>query len=186
MTKKGTGLQAKEWIEENIPPESRIAFENYSPPISGYDLHSVRVVGYHSSQGYKEAGFDYIIISNFTYDRYFRTSLESAVGTKENYQDLEANNQLIRQFTPPYFSPSQPNPIIKIYKINYEYGEARLPFPVNFDQYSQLIRVERVAEGWVLFSKVTYSGRLEDDEYMENPYVRLAGQRRFRTSKIHN
>lgn len=173
MTKKGTGLQAKEWIEENIPPGSRIGYEMYCPPISGYDRHNMRIVGYHSSQGYREAGFDYIIMSSFTYNRFFRTRLESARGTRKNYQELEANNELIQQFIPPSFSPAQPNPTIKIYKINYEYSEARLPFPVNFDQYSQLIRVERVAEGWMLLSRVTCSGRLEDVEYMENPYVRL-------------
>jgi len=123
MTQKGTGLQAKEWIEENIPQGKKIVCETYSPPISGYIKlggGSGFKVGHHPLDYYKKERFDYIIINNFSYDRYLNTRLKRFEGIKHNYEEIEAKCELVKQFDPPPFSPYNPNPVIKIYRIKYE------------------------------------------------------------------
>jgi len=121
MTQKGTGLEAKEWIEKNIPRGKRIVCETYSPPLSGYIKRDVGKIGYHSLAQYKEAKVDYIIMNNFSADRYLNARLERFQRIKHNYEEIEAKCELIKQFDPPPFSPANPNPVIKIYKIKYEH-----------------------------------------------------------------
>jgi len=123
MTQKGTGLQAKEWIEKNIPSGEKIVCETYSPPISGYIKLGGGAdfkVGHHTLDQYKKAGFDYIVINNFSYNRYLNTRLERFEGIKRNYEEIEAKCELVKQFDPPPFSPGNPNPVVKIYRIKYE------------------------------------------------------------------
>ncbi len=122
MTQQGTGLQAKEWIEKNIPRGKKIVHETYSAPLSGYITYGGDAgskVGYHSLAQYKEARFDYIIMNNFSYDRYLNTRLERFQSIKRNYEEIEAKCELVKQFDPPPFSPANPNPVIKIYRIKY-------------------------------------------------------------------
>ena len=122
MTQQGTGLQAKEWIENNIPRGKKIFYETYSAPLSGYITRGGDAgskVGHHSLAQYKEARFDYIIMNNFSYDRYLTTRLERFQSVKRNYEEIEAKCELVKQFDPPPFSPANPNPVIKIYRIRY-------------------------------------------------------------------
>ena len=121
MTQQGTGLQAKEWIEDNIPRGKSVVYEIYSPPLSGYIERDVDKVGLYSLDYYKRERIDYIIINNFSSDRYLNTRLERFEGIKLNYQEIEAECELVKQFDPPPFSPANPNPVIKIYKIKYEH-----------------------------------------------------------------
>ena len=120
MTKKGTGLQAKEWLEKNIPRESKIIYETYCLPMRGHNRHYIYQIGDHSLGWYKREKFDYLILSSFQYDRYTNTSLEWLQGIKYNYEEIRRECELIKQFDPPPFSPGNPNPVMKIYKINYE------------------------------------------------------------------
>ncbi len=120
MTQQGTGLQAKEWIEENIPRGERVVYETYSPPLSGYAGRDVGKVGLHGLDYYRKEKVDYIIINNFSSDRYLNTQLKRFEGIKLNYQEIEAECELVKQFDPPPFSPANPNPIIKVYRITYE------------------------------------------------------------------
>lgn len=122
MTQQGTGLQAKEWVENNIPRDKKIIHETYSAPISGYITYGGgpgSKVGQHPLATYKEAGFDYIIMNDFSYDRYLNTRLERFQSIKRNYEEIEAECELVKQFDPPPFSPANPNPVIKIYRIKY-------------------------------------------------------------------
>lgn len=172
-TKKGTGLEAKEWIEENIPHKSRIAYEIYCPPISGYDLRNMSRIGYHPLSWYKKARFDYLILSSFSYGRYFDTPLKGYEGIKHNYEEIEAKCELTKQFDPPNSLSASLNPTIKVYKINYEYPYVEFPFPMDLEEYSQLISIERKSGGWMLWSRVTYGSRIGIEEHVKNPYVRL-------------
>jgi len=119
MTQAGTGLQAREWIMRNIPRGEKIAYETYSPPLPGYVIRNMGKVGFSSLEQYKEAEFDYIIINNFSADRYLNTRLERFENIKRNYEEIEAKCELVKQFNPPPFSPANPNPVIKIYRIKY-------------------------------------------------------------------
>ena len=120
MTEEGTGLQAKEWILENIPRDKRIIYETYSPPIPRHSKKDVGKVGFNSLDQYKKGGYDYIIINSFSYERYLNTRLERFQYIKRNYEEIEAKCELVKQFDPPPFSPANPNPTIKIYRIKYE------------------------------------------------------------------
>jgi len=119
MSEKGTRIEAKEWINENIPRGKRIAYEFYFPHFSGYKMENIYTIGVHPFEWYKDR-FDYIIVNSARYDRYFKTSLGQYQGIRRNYEDIEANSELVKQFDPPTFSPNNPNPIIKIYRIRYE------------------------------------------------------------------
>jgi len=116
MTQKGTRIEAKDWIKENIPRGKRIAYELYFPHFSRYRMENVYTVGIHPFGWYKNK-FDYIIVNSARYDRYFQTGLKQYQGIRHNYEEIEAKCKLVKQFDPPAFSPDNPNPIIKIYKI---------------------------------------------------------------------
>ncbi len=119
MTQKGTRIEAKEWIKENIPQGKRIAYEYYFPYFSGYKMKNMYTVGVRSFNWYKDK-FDYIIVNSARYDRYFKTSLKQYQGIRHNYEEIEAKCELVKQFDPSPFSPYNPNPLIKIYRIKYE------------------------------------------------------------------
>jgi len=116
MSEKGTRIEAKDWINENIPRDKRIAYEFYFPHFSGYRMENIYIVGIHSFEWYKDR-FDYIIVNSGRYERYFKTSLKQYQGIRHNYEDIEAKGELIKQFDPSPFSPNNPNPVVKIYKV---------------------------------------------------------------------
>jgi len=116
MSEKGTRIEAKEWINENIPRGKRIAYEFYFPHFPRYRMKNIYTIGTHPFEWYKDR-FDYIIVNSARYGRYFKTSLGQYQGIRRNYEDIETNSQLVKQFDPPTFSPNNPNPVIKIYKV---------------------------------------------------------------------
>ena len=118
MTQKGTRIEARDWIKENIPQGKRIAYEYYFPHFSGYRMENIYVIGAHSF-GWYENKFDYIIINSGRYGRYFKTSLKQYQGIRRNYEEIEAKGELVKQFDPPSFSPGNPNPVVKIYRIRH-------------------------------------------------------------------
>jgi len=77
MTEKGTGVSAKEWVEENIPPGSKIAIERYGPPISDetYEVYFLMSAGL-PRDWYEKRKIDYIIVNDFAYERYFKSGRE--------------------------------------------------------------------------------------------------------------
>lgn len=116
MTQKGTRIEAKEWIEENIPRGKRMAYEFYFPYFSGYKMENIYTIGVHPFEWYKNK-FDYIIVNSGRYDRYFRTDLQQYQGVRRNYEDIETKGELVKQFDPSPFSPNNPNPVVKVYKV---------------------------------------------------------------------
>lgn len=76
-----------------------------------------------------------------------------------------------------------PNPIIKIYRIDYSYPLTK-GFPENFDQYHQLISVKQVGEGWIISSEVLPGKLVIEGEYAKNPYVRLIHSELLEIAKL--
>lgn len=116
MTRKGTRIEAKDWIKENIPQGERIAYEFFFPYFWGYKMENIYIVGVHPFEWYEDR-FDYIVVNSARYDRYFKTDLKEYQGIRRNYEEIEAKSELAKQFDPPAFSPNNPNPTIKIYRI---------------------------------------------------------------------
>lgn len=116
MTEKGTRLEAKDWVKDNIPRGKRIAYEFYFPHFSGYKMENIYTIGVHPFEWYEDR-FDYIIVNSGRYQRYFKTSLKQYQTVRHNYEDIEARGELVKQFDPSPFSPNNPNPAVKIYKV---------------------------------------------------------------------
>ena len=79
-------------------------------------MENIYTIGVHPFEWYRNK-FDYIIVNSGRYDRYFRTDLQQYQGVRRNYEDIEAKGELVKQFDPYPFSPTNPNPIVKIYRI---------------------------------------------------------------------
>lgn len=194
-TQKGTGLEAKEWIWENIPAGSRIAREDYSPYISTERYRSRKVgrVGIFPLEWYRERKFDYIIISSFMYQRYFTSGdiwmgeeLRHRLSRKQNYINLDESCELVKEFRPPglypYHSPYNPDPVIKIYRIDYQHPHRK--FPENFVQYRQTINLRKVNKEWRLTSRIYPGNLVNQDEPIRNPCVKLVNSEGRQIAKL--
>jgi len=173
MTQDGTQASSKKWIEENIPLGSRIALELYCPLLSidDYKIHQSVSVGLNRLDWYQRKKFDYIVMSSFMYSRYTTTKAESLLYWKRSYETIEENCRLIKRFDPPWFFVHNPNPVIKIYKLDYD--RYYVKFPGDFDQYAQEISLDRLDRGWMLKSRILPGSLWVKGINVKNPYVRL-------------
>ena len=187
LTQKGTLFQAKEWIEENIAEGSKIALETYCPPVSfkRYNVYQPGQIGIVPFNWYKGRKYNYIIISSFMYERYLRSESDYR---KQNYLNIDENGDLVKEFSSPYFYgysyPYNPNPTIKIYNASDSPPYFRVQFPGNFERYSQRIALEKADKGWIFKSSLSCGKSLVEDEYVENPYVRIADSQGREVAKL--
>jgi 4-amino-4-deoxy-L-arabinose transferase-like glycosyltransferase len=97
-----TRVVAREWLEDNLRPGSRIAADFYTAP-----LHDTALVAdYHFSlaadgdlEQYRDAGYDYLMISDAIYSRYLRERQRYAREVAF-YRTLLKSGQLVKRFTP--------------------------------------------------------------------------------------
>lgn len=179
MSNKDTRIVAKEWIEENIPPDSKIAFTWYAycPPLvsQGSDymttgtmrwsdpvfkkkldeffgtkktyrlyelktkhtngkkdlqdsdpfLDSLKDQGWKDIRDLRVEGIEYVILSDYVYQRYFTTSpppagnaLRTVFDRNKKYFESLLNSpdlSLVKEFVP---SSHNLGPVLKIYKVN--------------------------------------------------------------------
>jgi len=173
MTQDGTQASSKQWIEENIPRGSKIALEFYCPLLSidDYKIHQSVSVGLNRLDWYRKKKFDYIVMSSSMYSRYTTTKAESLFHWKRSYETIEEGCQLIKRFDPPWFFLYNPNPLIKIYKIDYDHYYAK--FPGDFDRYIQEITLDRLDRGWMLKSRILPGSLWVKGIKVKDPFVRL-------------
>ncbi len=91
--------QAREWIDANLPPGSRVAIESYSPYI---DRHRFTVEGLygiqdHSADWYVSNGFEYLVFSQGVYERFFDDPARYAVEVSR-YNALFSRFQQVARF----------------------------------------------------------------------------------------
>jgi len=119
------------------------------------------------------------------YERYLESESDYR---KQNYLNIDESGDLIKEFSSPYLYgysyPYNPNPTIKIYKASDSPVYFRLQFPGNFEWYSQRITLKRVDKGWIFKSSISCGKSLVEDEYVENPYVRIADLRGREIAKL--
>ena len=119
LLRRDTRTICKEWVEGNIPPGSRIAYEAFCPqfdqqPKNNYQLVDMgwkRIV-YHPIKYYLDQEINYIILhsrSRWWTIRNSRRWPEAA----ERYQELEANGRLIKIFR----ADDNPGPELRIYHL---------------------------------------------------------------------
>ncbi len=148
LTRTDTRTLAKTWIEANIPAGAKIITQSNGPELAGADHYAPRsrrrydltVVGTtslykHPLSYYREQGFEYMVISSFSYDRRLLDP-EKDAARRAFYATLDAEAQLIQEFRPykgdekpPFifdqvYGPAtylsafvRPGPVIKIYKL---------------------------------------------------------------------
>jgi hypothetical protein len=108
LTRPDTRQLCKIWIEQNLPPHSRIAQENYTyvpTPETTYLLGDAHVNGFYILQKitladttfdyYQQSGFDYIMISSRGYDRFIQIPKY-----RRFYDELFQRGKLVKAFIP--------------------------------------------------------------------------------------
>lgn len=111
-----TRMQALQWVQQNVPKGSKIAYEWYTAPLARQPYHAVEIhaLGVHGDlKTYRVSGYEYLIVSSSMYDRFFadpkRYGMETAF-----YRELFAKGQPEASFLP---SSIVGGPEIRIYKI---------------------------------------------------------------------
>ncbi|GEM_PF-2430675 len=108
LTRPDTRQLCKAWIEQNLPPQSRIAQEHYTyvpTPETTYLLGDAHVNGFYILQKitladttfdyYQQSGFDYIMISTRGYDRFIQIPKY-----RRFYDELFQRGKLVKAFIP--------------------------------------------------------------------------------------
>jgi hypothetical protein len=72
-TTEGRAL-AQVWLQKNLPPGAKVAVESYSPYVDPklYQVQGVYQMIEHPLDWYVDQGFDYVILSQGMYGRFFR------------------------------------------------------------------------------------------------------------------
>lgn len=174
LTQKDTRTLAKEWIENNIPINSKIALEMYCPPLSekDYELHYRHTLGNVKLEFLAARGVEYIVISDIMYSR-FTDSPEEFPAQASFYKSLDEMTIPVKTFIPSWNEEliDLHNPTIKIYRLS---SLANYKFPGNFKQYAQVLSLTRMRGGrWELQSRLKYRKRLGEQERVCNPYLKL-------------
>lgn len=144
LTHKDTREVAKEWIEENIPEGSRIAYETYAPQLDikrekGLELIKPDMIVSRPLSYYAALDVDYIIISSFFKERFYRAykrngRYEIAIN---RYEALKIQAELVKVFDPDDILPYRPvvfydefkeievlncrhDPVIEIYRMPHQ------------------------------------------------------------------
>jgi len=117
LHQKDTRTLAQEWIEENIPPGSKIALDGYGPPISLsnnklFSLAGVNIqnkfktmemgrfgLALHPLEFYRVNGYNYLITSSYTYGKFsgFGGLFDEEIN---QYSQYDSKLKLIKTFVP--------------------------------------------------------------------------------------
>jgi len=116
QTATSTRILAREWIIKNLPPETKVAYEPFSVPLSGANLlvFGPRILAARRSLlDYYRTGYRYLVVSSGVYDRFFS---ESKRYPREVafYKTLFAKGHLVKELEP---SPLRGGPTIRIYRL---------------------------------------------------------------------
>lgn len=107
-----------DWIDQNLPPNSLIIREQYTPQIEL--LNKFKVI-YKGNSLFRTnltelSGSDYLIISSSMYRRYYNHP-ENSKQELAFYRGLDKNFQLVKEFKP---EETSKGPVIKIYSLKPE------------------------------------------------------------------
>jgi 4-amino-4-deoxy-L-arabinose transferase-like glycosyltransferase len=116
-TRTDTRLIAADWINKHLPPGAFLACEKYVPAFDSSRFLScpVRYAYRHSPEYYREAGFDYLVLNSFAYQRFYDRSEENEepiAGYDALWRSPEL--RLVREFQPDGLTPG---PVIRIMEV---------------------------------------------------------------------
>lgn len=110
-----TNLQARSWIIENIPADTRIAGELYTAPLQGTHFRysqEFSLFQSHTLDSYQAQGVEYIVTSSNIYDRYYAEP-ERYATIIERYDAL-FSGELVKEFRP---SDTRGGPTVSLYRL---------------------------------------------------------------------
>ncbi len=102
---------ARIWIDNNLPPGSKVAIESYSPFInpSRFSVHGFGRMIDHKPEWYIDQGFDYLVFSEGMYGRFYREP-ERYRSEISQYESLFSRFDLVKVFNDGGYE-------IRVYKI---------------------------------------------------------------------
>jgi hypothetical protein len=175
LIRPDTRTVAKDWIEANLPPGTKIALEQYGPPISPSVYHAFSVrpsLSQVNLEWLSRRRIEYAVISDLEYSR-FVPYPKDFPSQAAFYRSLDEKAILIKTFLPKWDDKlvDLHNPTIKIYRLSTCPDPG---FPGNFRKYAQSVTLVRTSEtAWTLRSAIKAAGLVPRDERVFRPYVRL-------------
>jgi 4-amino-4-deoxy-L-arabinose transferase-like glycosyltransferase len=169
-----TRTVAKDWIEANLAPKTRIALEEYGPPISPevYNVYFRKSLGEISPEWLSRRRVEYAVINDIQYSR-FVPYPKDFPGQAAFYRGLDERAVLLKTFAPQWDDTlvDLHNPTIKIYRLSTNPDPG---FPGNFRKYAQSVVLAGTADGvWTLRSAVRSASPLQREESVSSPFVRI-------------
>jgi len=110
---------ALEWIEANLPANSRIAREEYTPQVPGarYQVTYEWSLAQRSYAWYLDQRIDYLVVSSNIYTRATHRPYVAGPAGPAFYQFIFRNLPLAAEFTP---GAGGPGTVIRIYRVPHE------------------------------------------------------------------
>ncbi|MBN2207426.1 MAG: glycosyltransferase family 39 protein [Candidatus Aminicenantes bacterium] len=174
LSRTDTRTVAKGWIEANIPPKTRVALEEYGPPISPevYNVYFRKSLGEISFEWMSRRRIEYAVVNDIQSSR-FLPYPKDFPAYAAFYRLLDERGVLLKTFAPKWDDTlvDLHNPTIKIYRLS-TYPDPG--FPGNFRKYAQSVTLAGTGRGtWTLRSEVRAAAPLARGERVSAPYVRL-------------
>jgi hypothetical protein len=178
LRRPDTRTVAKGWIEANLPPKTRIAMEEYGPPVSPevYNVYFQKSLGEINLEWLSRRRVEYAVINDIQYSR-FVPYPKDFPGQAAFYRALDERAALLKTFIPKWDDRlvDLHNPTIKIYRLSTCPDPG---FPGNFRKYAQSVVLAGSANrSWTLRSAVRSAAPVHRDERVSAPYVRLVDDR---------
>ncbi len=111
-----TRVLARQWMIENLPPQSKVGQENYTAPLVGTDFDVVFVDSLSSGQSlnfYTDQGFNYLVASGGVHGRFYAEP-ERYADQVSFYELLFEEAQLLQRIEP---SNTRAGPVIQIFQL---------------------------------------------------------------------
>ncbi len=186
LIRPDTRTVAKDWIEANLPPKTKIALEQYGPPISPgvYRVYfKTPSLSQINLDWLARRGVEYAVISDLEYGR-FVPYPKDFPAQAAFYRSLDEKAVLIKTFVPKWDDKliDLHNPTIKIYRLSTCPDPG---FPGNFKEYTQSATLVRTSDkAWTLRSSIKAAGLRRKDERVFMPYVRLVDEREREAARL--
>lgn len=111
-----TRTLAAAWIEKNIPKGSKIAANEYGPPLGDDHVVSTGNLTDYPFQFYRERGYDYLVLSSGDYGRFFREP-ERYADIVRRYKEFFEKGKLVKSFNGDSRVEEFLSPKISIYEV---------------------------------------------------------------------
>jgi len=111
-----TRIQAREWIQANLPAGSEVAADAYSAPLDAdrFRLMKTFSLSYESLEFYQEQGIEYLVTSGAMYER-FLAEAERYEANLDFYERLKREGSLIYQVAPVRWRTA--GPTVSVYRV---------------------------------------------------------------------